>query len=107
MVVGDANQAIYSFRGASPANIANFKDDYPDAVVLPLSCNYRSRPDIVSLADAFRCEHLEPGGRQGLVQTSRPTSPGAYITLAVSTDEHTGMNAPGSGISVEHAPGNN
>src|SRR5205085_1197404 len=35
-VVGDANQAIYSFRGASPANIANFHVDYPDAAVLPL-----------------------------------------------------------------------
>src|SRR6266436_1165982 len=63
-VVGDANQAIYGFRGASPANIANFKDDYPGAAVLPLSRNYRSRPDIVHLADAFRCEHLEPGSRQ-------------------------------------------
>ncbi len=104
-VVGDANQAIYSFRGASPANIANFKDDYPDAVVLPLSCNYRSRPDIVSLADAFRCEHLEPGGRQGLVQTSRPTSPGAYITLAVAADEASELNGLVSDIRRKQAAG--
>src|SRR5258708_11439335 len=86
-VVGDANQAIYSFRGASPANIASFRDDYPDAVVLPLNRNYRSRPDIVSLADAFRSEHLEPGSAQGAVQTARPTSPDAYITLAEAPDE--------------------
>ena len=104
-VVGDANQAIYSFRGASPANIANFKDDYPDAVVLPLSCNYRSRPDIVSLADAFRREHLEPGGRQGLVQTSRPTSPGAYITLAVAADEASELNGLVSDIRRKQAAG--
>src|SRR5207245_7609549 len=64
-VVGDANQAIYGFRGASPANIANFKDDYPDAVILPLSRNYRSRPDIVSLAHAFRRARLEPGTGAG------------------------------------------
>src|SRR5437660_11398038 len=53
-VVGDANQAIYGFRGASPANIADFRQDYPTAVILPLNRNYRSRPDIVNLADRFR-----------------------------------------------------
>src|SRR5207237_9189999 len=58
-VVGDANQAIYAFRGASPANIANFQADYPGAIVLPLSCNYRSRPDIVDLAESFRRPQLE------------------------------------------------
>src|SRR5713226_6991415 len=58
-VVGDANQAIYGFRGASSANIANFKDDYADATILPLSRNYRSRPDIVHLAESFRWQQLE------------------------------------------------
>src|SRR6266700_1206235 len=60
-VVGDVNQAIYSFRGASPANIANFQEDYPGAAVLPLNRNYRSRPDIVNLADAFRERAMETG----------------------------------------------
>jgi len=104
-VVGDANQAIYSFRGASPANIANFRDDYPDAVVLPLNRNYRSRPDIVSLADAFRSEHLEPGSAQGTVQTARPTSPGAYITLAEAPDEAGELNGLVSDIRRKHAAG--
>ena len=58
-VVGDANQAIYGFRGASPANIKQFTDDFPDAHVFPLSRNYRSRPDLVALAEAFRSQHLE------------------------------------------------
>jgi len=91
-VVGDANQAIYGFRGASPANIANFHDDYPDAVVLPLSRNYRSRPDIVSFADAFRGNQLEPGSAQDAVQTVRSSAPGAYVTLAVASDETSEMN---------------
>jgi DNA helicase II / ATP-dependent DNA helicase PcrA len=104
-VVGDANQAIYSFRGASPANIANFRDDYPDAVVLPLNRNYRSRPDIVSLADAFRSEHLEPGSAQGTVQTARPTSPDAYITLAEAPDEAGELNGLVSDIRRKHAAG--
>ncbi len=89
-VVGDANQAIYSFRGASPANITNFRDDYPDAVILPLSRNYRSRPDIVSVADAFRREYLEPA--QGTVQTARPTSRDVYVSLATAPDEASELN---------------
>src|SRR5205085_12026338 len=79
-VVGDAIQAIYIFRGASPANIANFRDDYPEAIILPLSRNYRSRPDIVSLADAFRCTQLEPEAQPGAVQTARSVDLDTYIT---------------------------
>ena len=64
-VVGDANQAIYGFRGASPANITNFCNDYAGAVVLPLRCNYRSRPDIVSFADTFRSKQLDSDNIRG------------------------------------------
>jgi DNA helicase-2/ATP-dependent DNA helicase PcrA len=53
-VVGDQDQAIYRFRGASPANIGQFHRDYPGAQVLPLSRNYRSLADIVAAAGAFR-----------------------------------------------------
>ncbi len=86
-VVGDVNQAIYSFRGASPANIANFQDDYPGATVLPLNRNYRSRPDIVNLANAFRERAMEPGTEAGTRQVARPTQPDSYVTLAVAADE--------------------
>jgi superfamily I DNA/RNA helicase len=86
-VVGDVNQAIYSFRGASPANITNFQEDYPGAAVLPLNRNYRSRPDIVSVADAFRERTMEPGAEPGTRQVARPTQPDSYVTLAVAADE--------------------
>ncbi|HEY3994039.1 MAG TPA: ATP-dependent DNA helicase, partial [Ktedonobacteraceae bacterium] len=86
-VVGDANQAIYGFRGASPANISQFHQDYPDAVVLPLSRNYRSRPDIVHLADTFKNAVLEQDARVGDVQTARATENDPYVTLAVAADE--------------------
>ena len=86
-VVGDANQAIYGFRGASPANIANFRNDYAGAVVLPLSRNYRSRPDIVSFADAFRDKQLYSETLQVTSQTARSTSVDAYVTLAIASDE--------------------
>ena len=86
-VVGDANQAIYGFRGASPANIANFRDDYPDAVILPLSRNYRSQPDIVNIADAFRRAELEAGTETGKAQAARTSNASPYITLASASDE--------------------
>ncbi len=88
-VVGDANQAIYGFRGASPANIASFEQDYPGAVILPLSRNYRSRPDIVSLAEAFRYKQLELGQEIEPVsnQPVRLTAPETYVTVAKADDE--------------------
>src|SRR6266700_362063 len=91
-VVGDANQAIYCFRGASPANIANFRNDYVGAVVLPLSRNYRSRPDIVSFADAFRSQQLDSNNILDTLQTARSTSKDSYITLAVASDETSELN---------------
>jgi superfamily I DNA/RNA helicase/CRISPR/Cas system-associated exonuclease Cas4 (RecB family) len=86
-VVGDANQSIYGFRGASPANISQFQQDYPAAAIFPLSRNYRSRPDIVSLADTFRRGVLEQKLAFEAVQTAREGEHDAYITLAQATDE--------------------
>jgi len=106
-VVGDANQAIYGFRGASPANIANFHNDYAGAVVLPLSRNYRSRPDIVSFADAFRSKQLGSDNILDTVQTARATSTDTYITLAVASDETSELNGLISDILRKQAEGYN
>jgi DNA helicase-2/ATP-dependent DNA helicase PcrA len=51
-VVGDDSQAIYSFRGASFQNIISFKDRYPEATEYRLETNYRSTPEILTLANA-------------------------------------------------------
>ncbi len=51
-VVGDDSQSIYSFRGANFENIIRFKDRYPDAKEYRLETNYRSTPEILSLANA-------------------------------------------------------
>ena len=51
-VVGDDAQAIYSFRGASFANILGFPERYPDAKTFRLTINYRSTPEILALANA-------------------------------------------------------
>jgi DNA helicase II / ATP-dependent DNA helicase PcrA len=51
-VVGDDAQAIYSFRGASFQNILGFPERYPDAKTFRLTRNYRSTPEILTLANA-------------------------------------------------------
>jgi DNA helicase-2/ATP-dependent DNA helicase PcrA len=46
-VVGDDDQSIYAFRGASVSNILRFKDDYKDAEEIVLTENYRSNQEIL------------------------------------------------------------
>src|ERR1700692_100719 len=50
-VVGDANQTLYSFTGASPRYLLDFSRRFPDATVVRLERDYRSTPQVVSLAN--------------------------------------------------------
>lgn len=50
-VVGDANQTIYSFTGASPRYLLDFSRRFPDAPLVRLERDYRSTPQVVSLAN--------------------------------------------------------
>ena len=53
MVVGDDDQSIYKFRGATIENILNFDKTYPDASVVKLEQNYRSTETILDAANAI------------------------------------------------------
>ncbi len=50
-VVGDEDQTIYTFAGATPEHLTGFERRYPGATVLPLLTNYRSSPQVLALAN--------------------------------------------------------
>ncbi|WP_245674476.1 ATP-dependent helicase [Andreesenia angusta] len=52
-IVADDDQSVYGFRGANPKYLLEFKTHYPDASVFNMNRNYRSTPDIVSIANSL------------------------------------------------------
>ena len=52
-VVGDADQGVYSWRGATIQNLLDFERDYPDAAVFLMEENYRSTQNILAVANAL------------------------------------------------------
>ncbi|MGW0867796.1 DNA helicase PcrA [Streptomyces sp. NPDC002611] len=83
-VVGDADQSIYAFRGATIRNILQFEEDYPDATTILLEQNYRSTQTILTAANAVieRNESRRPKN----LWTNAGT--GARITGYVADTEH-------------------
>lgn len=100
--VGDANQAIYRFRGASPANIAAFDADYPQARVVALDQNYRSRPAIVAAANRFAGTELHS---EVALQATRPSSDTAAVRAIVAPDSAGEIAAIAGEIQRSHAAG--
>ncbi|MBU0646150.1 ATP-dependent helicase [Patescibacteria group bacterium] len=80
-VVGDDDQAIYRFRGASVANILQFQKDFPDCQKVVLKNNYRSGQAILDLAysfiqmnnpDRLETQMADPAAKKLTAQTEHP-----------------------------------
>ncbi len=83
-VVGDADQSIYAFRGATIRNIIEFERDYPDARTILLEQNYRSTQTILTAANAVIARN--PERRDKRLWTD--SGDGAKIVGYVADNEH-------------------
>lgn len=82
-VVGDDDQSIYRFRGATIENILSFENRYEDAVVIRLEQNYRSTQNILDAANAVIANNTERKGKN--LWTANGS--GEKIELSTAADE--------------------
>ncbi|TWE11950.1 DNA helicase PcrA [Rudaeicoccus suwonensis] len=83
-VVGDADQSIYAFRGATIRNIVEFEKDYPDARTILLEQNYRSTQNILEAANAVIAKNPDRRPKNLWSDAGR----GELITGYVGDSEH-------------------
>jgi DNA helicase-2/ATP-dependent DNA helicase PcrA len=96
-VVGDANQTIYSFAGATAGFLLGFSRRFPDAVTVRLYRDYRSTPQVVSLANrVISGARGRPAGARLPLEGQQP--PGPEPTFAEHDDEPTEAAAVASAI---------
>ncbi len=75
-VVGDANQTIYTFAGASPRHLLEFPRRFPEAVVVRLQRDYRSTPQVVAAANTLiGAARDRPAGSRLRLVGQRPSGP--------------------------------
>lgn len=78
-VVGDPAQTIYSFAGATPRHLLDFRREYPDATVVRLVRDYRSTPQVVTLANSLM--RSRSAGAEGIeLIAQRPNGPAPAFT---------------------------
>jgi DNA helicase-2/ATP-dependent DNA helicase PcrA len=83
-VVGDADQSIYAFRGATIRNIQDFEQDYPKAKTIVLEQNYRSTQNILSAANAVIARNAQRKPKRLWTQSGE----GDLIGFYIADDEH-------------------
>jgi DNA helicase-2/ATP-dependent DNA helicase PcrA len=100
-VVGDADQSIYAFRGATIRNIEDFERDYPNAETILLEQNYRSTQNILSAANAVIARNA--GRREKKLWTD--SGEGELIVGYVADNEHDEARFVAGEIDVLHDRG--
>ena len=85
MVVGDADQSIYAFRGANIRNILDFEKDFPDATSILLEQNYRSTQTILNAANSVIGNNR---GRKPRSVSGPTPATATRIVGYVADDEH-------------------
>ena len=83
-VVGDVAQTIYSFTGASPDYLTGFGRKHPGARIVELTRDYRSTPQIVTLANDVLARSSQ---REGTVRLSSQRDGGAQVTYRTYDDD--------------------
>ena len=83
-VVGDADQGVYSWRGATIQNILDFERDYPEAAVFLMEQNYRSSQRILEVANAL----IEHNQQRKPKQLWTDAGAGELVVSYKAEDEH-------------------
>jgi DNA helicase II / ATP-dependent DNA helicase PcrA len=99
-VVGDPNQAIYSWNGADPRLLLNFERLFPSASTIRLDDNYRSTPQVLSVANAVLADdaaHAAPA-----LRAHRPDGP--LPTVRSYTDDTAEAHGIAAAIRRTHGP---
>jgi DNA helicase-2/ATP-dependent DNA helicase PcrA len=98
-VVGDDDQSIYKFRGATVENILNFDERFPGAKVIRLEENYRSTGNILTAANAVIAKNETRRGKTLWTQADA----GDAIALAICADEREEAGYVGDQIMLDKA----
>ena len=100
-VTGDPDQSIYGWRGADIGNILTFEQDYPEAAVIRLEENFRSTPQVLSLAD-----ELIRANQQRKEKRLFSSLPGGSVPEAVEyTDEYDEAHSTAAAIAALRGEG--
>ena len=87
---GDPDQSIYRWRGADIGNILAFEKDWPDAVVVKLEENFRSKPEILKMADKL-IEKNQNRKQKKLIPTKPPAADVAITEFEDEAEEADGI----------------
>lgn len=105
-VVGDASQTIYSFTGATPDHLLNFRTRHPGATVVKLVRDYRSTPQVVHLANGLlsQARGRAADHRLELISQRDPGAEPVYVEYADEPAEAEGAARRIRGLLADGVP---